>query len=151
MMFPAYPGGNPTADESHESAPERGMSLIEALVSLLILTVVFMAIAQMIGIGVLVNRASSDITRVTALAESRLEQLRVMDYATLPIGGSIGANSAGFFDTLDVDGDGVDDYTRRWLVTDSGTSKMIQVRVLSLLPVIGPAKEATIALMVAQQ
>ncbi len=127
------------------------MSLLEALISLVILTVVLMAIAQMIGIGVLVNRASSDITSATALAEDRLEQLGVMDYATIPIGGSIAANSPGFFDTLDVDGDGVDDYTRRWLVTDSGTSKMIQVRVFSLLPVIGPSKEATIAFMVAQQ
>ncbi len=79
MRFSAYPGGTPTADESHESAPERGMSLIEALISLVILTVVFMGIAQMIGVGVLVNRASSDVTRVTALAESRLEQLRGMD------------------------------------------------------------------------
>ena len=127
------------------------MSLIEALVSLVILTVVLMGIAQMIAIGVLVNRASSDITNVTALAERRLEQLRSIDYAAIPIGGSITADSTGFFDTLDVDGDGVNDYTRRWLVTDSGTSKMIQVRVFSLLQVIGPAKETTIALMVAQQ
>ncbi len=56
------------------------MSLIEALISLAILTVVLMGIVQMIGIGVLVNRASSDITSATALAEQRLEQLRSMDY-----------------------------------------------------------------------
>ena len=148
MRFSAYPGGTPTADERTN---ERGMSLIEALVSLVILTLVLLAIVQMIGIGVLVNRASSDITNVTALAERRLEQLRSMDYAAIPIGGSIAADSPGFFDTLDVDGDGVNDYTRRWLVTDSGTSKMIQVRVFSLLQVIGPAKEATIAFMVAQR
>ena len=150
MRFSGYPSA-PAADESHESAHERGMSLIEALVSLLILTMVLMSMAQMIGIGVLVNRASEDITSITALAEQRLEQLRSVDYAAIPIGGSIAADSPGFFDTLDVDGDGVNDYTRRWLVTDSGTTKMIQVRVFSLLQVIGPAKEATIALMVAQR
>ena len=148
MRFSAYPGGTPTADERTN---ERGMSLIEALVSLVILTTVLLGVAQMIGIGVLVNRASSDITSATTLAEQRLEQLRSMDYAAIPTGGSITANSPGFFDTLDVDGDGVNDYTRRWVVTDSGKSKMIQVRVFSLLQVIGPAKEATIAFMVAQR
>ena len=151
MRFSAQRRATPATDEIHENAYERGMSLVEALISLFLLTVVFLAVAQMIGVGVLVNRASSDITSVTALAERRLEQLRSMDYAAIPVGGSIIADSAGFFDTLDIDGDGVNDYTRRWLITDNGTNKMIQVRVFSLLQVIGPAKEATIAFMVAQR
>ena len=148
MRFSAYLGGTPTADES---ANERGMSLIEALVSLLILTSVLLAMAQLIGLGVHVNRASSDITTITALAERRLEQLQSIDYAAIPVGGSVLSDSPGFFDLLDADGDGVPDYTRRWLVTDSGSSKMIRVRVLSRLQVFGPSREATIALMVAQQ
>ena len=65
--------------------------------------------------------------------------------------GGVTADTPGFFDTVDVDGDGVDDYTRRWLITDNGTDKMIQVRVFSLLQVIGPTKEANMALMVANR
>ena len=148
MRFSAYPYGTAAADES---TGERGTTLLEALVSLLILTSVLIGGAQLIGVSVLVNRASADITNVTALAERRLEQLRGQNYAAIPVGGSVLADLPGFFDSLDTDGDGVTDYSRRWQVTDSGSSKTIEVRVLSLLQVLGASKEARISLLVAQQ
>ena len=148
MRFSAFSIGT---SEGDKSTHEGGMSLVETLVSLLILTSVLIGGAELIGIGVVVNRASLDITNVTALAQRRLEQLQGVDYAAIPVGGSILSDSPGFFDSLDIDGDGVTDYSRRWEVTDSGSSKTIHVRVLSLLQVIGSSKEATLSVLVAQR
>lgn len=120
-----------------------GFSLIEVLVALFVATIVFLMLAQMSTMSVEANKAASDVTRAAALASDRLEQLSQTDYDALTVGGSTGADIGGFSETLDVDGDGVDDYQRRWEVTDLGSSKRVRVRVFSLLDVVGPAKDVT--------
>lgn len=106
-------------------------------------TVVFLVIAQMIGVGVEAGRASTDMTRVAALAGERLEELTQAEYVDIVPGGNLNADVAGFSETLDLDNDGVDDYTRRWEITDLGTEMRFRVRVFALLDVVGPAKETT--------
>jgi prepilin-type N-terminal cleavage/methylation domain-containing protein len=120
-----------------------GFSLIEVLIALFMATIVFLILGHMLGMSVEASRAASDTTRAAALAGDRLEALSQVDYDALAPGGSIAADVAGFFETLDVDGDGLNDYQRRWEVTDLGSSKRIRVRVMALLDVVGPAKEAT--------
>lgn len=119
-----------------------GFSLIEVMVALFMAALVFLMLAQMIGIGVEANRAATDTTRTGALAGDRLEELSRMEYDDLVAGGNVNANVAGFFDNIDVDADGVNDYLRRWEITDMGPAMRIRVRVIALLDVIGPAKEA---------
>jgi prepilin-type N-terminal cleavage/methylation domain-containing protein len=120
-----------------------GFSLIEVLIALFMATIVFLILGHMLGMSVEASRAASDTTRAAALAGDRLEALSQVDYDALAPGGSITADVAGFSETLDVDGDGLNDYQRRWEVTDLGSSKRIRVRVMALLDVVGPAKEAT--------
>jgi len=126
-----------------DSDGRAGFSLVEVLVALFMATLVFLVIAQMIGVGVEAGRASADMTRVAALAGERLEELTQPAYVDIVPGGSLAADVAGFSETLDLDNDGVDDYTRRWEITDLGTEMRIRVRVFALLDVIGPAKETT--------
>ena len=130
---------------------EQGISVLEALVSLFIMTVVALSVARMIGVGVAVNRASEDVTTTTALAEQKMEELRSMQYAAIPVGGSLTSDAKGFFDELDPNGDARPDYRRRWRVSDSGVSKTIEVYVVSELEVIGDAKETSLAYLVAAQ
>jgi len=130
---------------------EAGFSLVEVLVALFMATIVFLMLAQMLGVGIEANRAASDMSRASALASSQLEDLTRSDYAAVATGGSINADINGFFETLDIDGDGVDDYRRRWEVADLGTSKRIRVRVQSLLDVIGPAKQVTYVALLADK
>ena len=120
-----------------------GFSLIEVLVALFLGTLVFLVIAQMIGVGVEAGRASSDMTRVAALAGERMEELTRSEFVDLVPGGSLVADVVGFSETLDLDADGMDDYTRRWEVVDLGTEMRLRVRVFALLDVVGPAKETT--------
>jgi len=122
---------------------EAGFSLVEVLVALFMAALVFLMMAQMLGVGVEASRAASDTTKTGALAGDRMEELTRSAYVDLVTGGDINANVGGFFETLDVDADGIDDYVRRWEVVDLGAEMRIRVRVIALLDVIGPPKVAT--------
>jgi Tfp pilus assembly protein PilV len=144
---------------SHEPSPtigdhgpgDPGFTLIEALVAMFVTTLILLAVAELMITGLYVHRSATDLTETTALAQERLEQLRNSHYDTLAAGGSIAVNSAGFSETIDIDGDGVDDYSRRWEVLDLGDRKEIRVRAISLLMTMGPPKEATLHLIVAPE
>jgi len=129
---------------------ERGFSLVEALVTIFIMGIVLLGIAQLIGVSVHLKRASEDVTSATALAEQKLEELKNVDYDTLAAGGSITGDLPGFFDSPDLDGDGTAEFTRRWQVLDLGSGKVMRVRVLSNLAAYGPAKESNMSVLVAR-
>ena len=120
-----------------------GFSLVEVSVAIFMAGLVFLMMAQMIGVGVEANRAATDTTRTGALAGDQLEELTQSDYRDLVPGGDINADVNGYFDLIDADADGTDDYRRRWEITDLGAEMRLRVRVIALLDVIGPAKEAT--------
>jgi hypothetical protein len=122
---------------------EAGFSLVEVMVAIFMASLVFLMMAQMIGVGVEANRAATDITSAGALAGDRMETLTQTEYADLVPGGDINADVNGFFETLDVDADGANDYLRRWEITDMGAEMRLRVRVVSMLDVVGPPKEAT--------
>ncbi|NKB88877.1 MAG: hypothetical protein GKS06_11725 [Acidobacteria bacterium] len=107
--------------------------------------------AQMIGMGMLTDANSEELTSATTLSANKLEELRNSDYDSLTAGGDVNSNAEGFFDTPDVDGDGNVDYTRRWAVTDQSGGKSIQVRVIANVETMGPMREATMATVVAER
>lgn len=129
---------------------EAGFTLVEALVALFIVTMILLSIAQLMTYGLYVHETAADLTETTALAQEKLEQLRNLSYKSLVPGGSIDVNSAGFFDSSDIDGNGIVDYTRRWEITDLGDRKQIRVRVIAALNLTGGPKEATFAALVAR-
>jgi len=139
--------------EESRASGERaaGFSLVEVLVAIFMAGLVFLMMGQMLGVGVEANRAASDTTRSAALAGNRLEELTRLDYDALVPGGGLNADVGGFFDTFDVNADGVDDYVRRWEITDLGPEKRIRVRVVALLDVIGPPKETTYVTLIADR
>ncbi len=131
------------AAEAGKARLEAGFSLIEVLVAVFMAGLVFLMMAQLLGVGVEASRAASDTTKAAALASDRMEELTQSAYEDLVAGGDINADVGGFSEILDTDADGVDDYVRRWEITDLGSSMRIRVRVIALLDVIGPPKEAT--------
>lgn len=128
-----------------------GFSLIEALVATFILTLVALSLAQLIGIGMLSNKTALDLTQATSLSGAKLEQLRNGDYFSLVAGGSLATSTVGYFDQVDADGDGTNDYVRRWSITDQPGGKLVQVQVTSNTAAIGPVKSATMATVVASR
>ncbi len=130
---------------------EAGFTLVETLVAMFVTTLILLSVAQLMITGLYVHRSATDLTETTALSSERLEQLRNTQYDLLLPGGSIVVNAAGFWENLDINGDGVDDYARRWEVLDLGDRKEIRVRTTSLLITMGPPKEATLHLLVAPE
>lgn len=135
--------------EPPRAGHDRGFSLIEALITIFVMGIMLLGIAQLIGVSVHLKKASEDVTSATVLAEQKLEELKNVEFDTLAAGGSVNVDLAGFFDTPDVDGDGAADYTRRWEVQDLGTGKVTRVRVVSQLASYGPAKESNLSALIA--
>lgn len=107
-----------------------GFGFVETLIAMALLMFTVLAIGQMIVTGLYVSEASEDLTQVTALASQQLESLKATPYDDFTPGGSITADVAGYSETLDMDGDGTDEFVRRWEVTDLGESMQLDVAVL---------------------
>jgi prepilin-type N-terminal cleavage/methylation domain-containing protein len=56
----------------------RGFSLVEVLISMLILTIVSMSVAQLFAISARANLVARGATSTTTMAEQRMEQLRAL-------------------------------------------------------------------------
>ena len=141
----------PRSPRARKPAGDPGFTLVETLVALFVVTIILLAIAELMTYGLYVHQSGEDLTETAALAAEKLEELRNLDYGTIAAGGSLAVNSAGFFDDLDIDVDGTTDYTRRWEITDLGDRKRIEVRVISAQDLTGGPKETTLATLVAQR
>ena len=62
------------------AADEQGSSLIEVLVAILIFTVAFLNIAEMVMYSIVVTRNADMTTTLTAAGVEKLEELRSLDY-----------------------------------------------------------------------
>lgn len=130
---------------------ERGFSLLETMLAMLIMLMILLSVAQLFGMSVAVNKAADDITQVTSLASEMVEQLKARGYDGLTAGGSLSTNATGFFDTPSVDADVNAEFTRRWLLTDNGDHMQIDVRVVAASQLHGATKETTVTSIVADR
>jgi hypothetical protein len=110
-----------------ELSGDRGASLVELMVSLALISVTILAIASLVSTGTFINHTAASLTSVTTVATQRVSQISSLSYWQITIGGSLANDVTGFADMVDVDGDGVADVSVRWLVTDLGTGKRIEV------------------------
>jgi prepilin-type N-terminal cleavage/methylation domain-containing protein len=130
---------------------ERGFSLLETMIALLIMLMILLSVAQLFGMSMAVNKAADDITQVTSLASEMMEQLKYRGYDGLTAGGSLTTDVSGYFDSPSVDEDAAAEYTRRWLLTDNDTHMEIQVRVIATSESQGTLKETTVTAIVADR
>ena len=141
---------------------DRGFTLIEVLVSLLILAVGALALAQLMTTGVFVNVRTKDDTEISSVAQQLLEQIFRSGYDNLPLGGDLYSAVSGYSQTgvrLENSASTSDSstyyqnattYDIFWQVTDAGTVanvplKEIAVRVVSKRMDMGAtARETTV-------
>lgn len=129
----------------------RGFSLLETMLAMLIMLMILLSVAQLFAMSVAVNKAADDITQVTSLASEMVERLKVRGYDGLTAGGSLDADTTGYFDAPSVDDDAAAEFTRRWLLTDNGDHMQIDVRVIATSRLHGAVKETTVTSIVADR
>ena len=124
---------------------ERGVSLVELLISLVIFTTALMALAQLMTMGVASSYQSQARSEAASLVKFQLEVLKAMSFgnAMLAAGGSVppAAAVAGYSEQVDGTGQvvaGVSLHTRQWQVIDvTPNLKQITVAVTSNSTIMG--------------
>jgi len=123
---------------------ERGFSLVEILVALLILMFGLLAVVPMFVYGVRRVAASADIGKAGAAAVKRMEQLRATDFGGLAAGGSLNSNVVSYSDATDPA------VIVRWSISDNvtpATVKTISVVAIARRQISGPAKRVQFVTM----
>jgi len=91
-----------------------GSSLVEVLVAMLLLAIGAVAVVPVFVSSTKRNAASADVSSLGAAATARLELLRNAPAYTLPPGGSLTTDVAGYSDTSDAN------FVVRWEIVDGG-------------------------------
>ena len=124
---------------------ERGVSLVELLISLVIFTTALMALAQLMTMGVAASYQSQARSDAASLVKFQLQVLKAVSFgdALLAAGGSVppAAAVAGYSEQVDGTGQVVANlslHTRQWQVVDlTPTLKQITVAVTSNSTIMG--------------
>jgi len=107
---------------------QRGMSLIEVLVAMMVTVVGVVAVATLILYGIGLQVQSRDVTMANALAKSKIEELSID--SLLAKGGKLTSNVDGYYDMPP----GFS-FTRRWEVKDGPANTLeVTVRVIAENP-----------------
>jgi prepilin-type N-terminal cleavage/methylation domain-containing protein len=114
---------------------ERGFTLVEVLVAMLVFTVGIVALAQLMAVSVYMQAHGRNQTSAVRLAQDKFDELMSQfnendDVPAVQITGedSLSANTENYFDT-------VDGYTRRWLVEagpDDGHDLSDDLRLITI-------------------
>ena len=123
---------------------QQGMSLVEVLLAMLLISISLLAVAPMFVASMHGNNTGADLGTVGAMALDRMETLRQTNYETLTAGGSVTSNVTGFVDTSNTN------YVVRWQVTDNSTppdTKILTVFAESTQQHDGPHVEITMSTM----
>ncbi len=105
---------------------DRGFTMVEVLVSMLILTIGMMAIAGLLAVTTQMTMGASESGRSTRLAEDKIDELMKLSFTADPeiaIGGDLTADVADYSETP------LDGVTLRWAVTAGPTDDL---RVLTM-------------------
>ena len=112
---------------------QRGFTLIEALVAMIVCTVGLMAMAELMAVTIRMQQLGRNSTSASRLAQDKIDELNTVGFpaASMGCGGSLTADVADHFDSP-VNANG--DYKRRWIVSAgpdlSPLLRQVTVRVM---------------------
>jgi prepilin-type N-terminal cleavage/methylation domain-containing protein len=116
---------------------ERGFTVVEVLVAIVILTVALVSMAELMAVTLRLQQLGRNQTSAIRLAQDKIDELMSQNWAAAPqmtLGGSLTADQANHFDVPAT----APDYRRRWTVVDgpvdppvaAGRLRVITVRVI---------------------
>lgn len=109
-----------------EKRKERGFTLIECIVAMLVTVVGLLAALTLISYSIKNYTVSSDLAVANSLAKAKIEELRILSQAP---GGNLTANAAGYFDEPS------SKFVRRWQIsTDTQGTQTLSVKINASTP-----------------
>jgi len=124
---------------------DRGFTLVEVLVAVVILTVALVSMAELMAVTLRLQQLGRNQTMATRLAQDKIDELMSQNWAAAPqltVGGSLTADVANHFDTPPTfAGSTALNYRRRWVVANgpddplpaAGKLRLITVRVIPVV------------------
>jgi prepilin-type N-terminal cleavage/methylation domain-containing protein len=110
---------------------ERGFTLIEVLIAMVILTIAMVSMAELMAITLRMQMMGRNETAAIRLAQSKIDELVAVNFtnATVAVGGSLSADVANYFDVLNADG-----FKRRWQITAIAGKARVRTLTVRMIP-----------------
>jgi len=128
-------------------ARDHGFSLIEVLVSVLVLSVGMAGVLPLVFGSVRITRAARDTSMATWLAWQKAEELRLSEDLAVSPGDALATDTDGYVDHLDQFGQPSEapaPYTRRWLIEAAGAVGAVRL-VVAVHHAASPGTPVTVA------
>lgn len=115
------------------SRSDAGFTLVEVLISTLVLTIGLVAMAQLLAVSTVMHMDSRQASTASQLAQAKVEELMKLNLATaaavqITASDSLASNVTNYFDTPQPD------VTRRWRVQagPAAGTRLVTVRVINI-------------------
>jgi prepilin-type N-terminal cleavage/methylation domain-containing protein len=131
---------------------DRGFTLIEVLIAMVVLTVALVSLAELMAITLRLQQLGRNQTSAIRLAQDKIDELMSQNFAApqLTVGGSLTADQTNHFDDPTPPEGGNSIYKRRWTVANTtfvdqgnnggvmtnvaaGSTRVVTVRVIPLV------------------
>jgi type IV pilus modification protein PilV len=106
---------NPSVEETSHRAGERGFTLVEALIAMVILAFGLIAVSNLLIVAASSNTVANQSTAATTAATEALERLKAQPFHLLTQGGDLDSNATGYFRTDNIKGVGT--IVTRWQIS----------------------------------
>ena len=118
-----------------KSTDERGFTLVEVLIAMVILTIALVSMAELMAITLRMQMMGRNETSAVRLAQSKIDELVAVDFdgvdTPVAIGGSLTADVANYFDELVDNG-----FKRRWQITAIALEPKVRTLTVRIIPTV---------------
>ena len=111
---------------------ERGFTLVEVLIAMVILTIALVSMAELMAITLRMQMMGRNETSAVRLAQSKIDEIVAVNFtdATVAVGGSLAADVTAYNDTP------VAGYHRRWLIEAIAGETRVRTLTVRIIPTI---------------
>lgn len=111
---------------------ERGFTLIEVLIAMVILTIAMVSMAELMAITVRMQMMGRNETAAIRLAQSKVDELVAVNFtnATVAVGGSLTTNVATYNDSP------ADGFARRWSIAAIAGETRVRTLTVRVTPTV---------------
>jgi len=115
---------------------ERGFTLVEVLVAMVLLTVGLVSVAEMMAVTLRMQMLGRNETASIRLVQSKIDELVAVNFtnASVAVGGSLTSNVANYNDTP------TDGYTRRWQIAAIAGETRVRTLTVRVVPISTDAR-----------